>query len=117
MDAWTPFSAAFLIAGLSDHLPPSAVLALGTFLLCLWLFAVGGAWGSFLNVVVYRLPLGKNIVYPGSHCPRCGHSIRLWHNLPILGWLFLRGKCKDCKAPISFRYPLIELLLGIIWVG
>jgi uncharacterized protein (TIGR00730 family) len=117
MDAWTPASAALLIAGLSNHLPPSVVLALGTFLLCLWLFAVGGAWGSFLNVVVYRLPLGKNIVYPSSHCPRCGHSIRLWHNLPILGWLFLGGKCRDCKLPISARYPLIELLMAVIFVG
>jgi uncharacterized protein (TIGR00730 family) len=117
MDAWTFSSAALLFAGIGDHLPPSVVLAIGTFLLCLWLFAVGSAWGSFLNVVVYRLPLGMNIVYPGSRCPRCGHAIRLWHNLPILGWLFLRGKCKDCKAPISLRYPLIELLLGIIWVG
>lgn len=117
MDAWTFSSAALLFAGIGDHLPPSVVLALGTFLLCLWLFAVGSAWGSFLNVVVYRLPLGMNIVYPGSRCPRCGHAIRLWHNLPILGWLFLRGKCKDCKAPISLRYPLIELLLGIVWVG
>jgi uncharacterized protein (TIGR00730 family) len=117
MDAWTSSSAVLLFAGIGDHLPPSVVLALGTCLLCLWLFAVGSAWGSFLNVVVYRLPLGMNIVYPGSRCPRCGHAIRLWHNLPILGWLFLRGKCKDCKAPISFRYPLIELLLGIIWVG
>ena len=117
MDAWHHFSASFFFAGIGDHLPPSVVLALCTFLLCLWLFAVGSAWGSFLNVVVYRLPLGKNIVYPGSRCPRCGHAIRLWHNLPILGWLLLRGKCKDCKLSISARYPLIEFLMGVIWVG
>ncbi len=117
MDAWNQSSAPLLFAGIGDHLPPSVVLALSTFLLCVWLFAVGGAWGSFLNVVVYRLPLGKNIVYPGSRCPRCGHAIRLWHNLPILGWLLLRGKCKDCKLSISARYPLIEFLMGGIWVG
>jgi hypothetical protein len=117
MDAWTLSSAALLLAGIGDYFPPRVVLAFGTFLLCLWLFAVGSAWGSFLNVVVYRLPLGMNIVYPGSRCPRCGHAIRLWHNLPILGWLFLGGKCKDCKLPISARYPLIELGMGIIWVA
>jgi uncharacterized protein (TIGR00730 family) len=117
MIAWPSFFAAPLFAGIADHLPPSVVLALGTFLLCVWLFAVGTAWGSFLNVVVYRLPLGKNIVYPGSRCPRCGHAIRLWHNLPILGWLLLAGKCKDCRLPISVRYPLIEFLMGSIWIG
>lgn len=117
MDAWTPSSVTLLLAGLGNHLPPSVILALGAFLLYLWLFAVGGAWGSFLNVVVYRLPLGKNIVYPGSSCPRCGHSIRLWHNLPILGWLLLGGKCRDCKLPISARYPLVEFLMASIFVG
>lgn len=117
MTSWHHFFAAPLFAGIADHLPPTVVLALGTFLLCVWLFAVGTAWGSFLNVVVYRLPLGKNIVYPGSHCPRCGHAIRLWHNLPIVGWLLLAGKCKDCKLPISARYPLIEFLMGTIWVS
>jgi uncharacterized protein (TIGR00730 family) len=117
MDAWTPSSAALLLAGLGDHLPPSVVLALGTLLLCLWLFAIGGAWGSFLNVVVYRLPLGRNIVYPGSQCPRCGHTIRLWHNLPILGWLILGGKCRDCRTPISARYPFVEFLMAAIFVG
>ena len=77
----------------------------------------GLIWGSFLNVVVYRLPLGKNIVYPGSCCPRCGHCIRLWHNLPILGWLLLGGKCRDCKLPISARYPLVEFLMAVVFVG
>ena len=117
MDAWTPASATLLFAGLGDNLPPAVILALGAFLLYLWLFAVGGAWGSFLNVVVYRLPLGKNIVYPGSSCPRCGHSIRLWHNLPILGWLLLGGKCRDCKLPISARYPLVEFVMATIFIG
>ncbi len=117
MDAWIPSDAAMLLAGLGDHLPPSVVLAFGTFLLCLWLLALGGCVGSFLNVVVYRLPLGKNVVYPASSCPRCGHSIRLWHNLPILGWLLLGGKCRDCKTPISTRYPLVEFLMAAIFVG
>ena len=97
-------------------LSPSMVLALGTLLLCLWLFAIGSCVGSFLNVAVYRLPLGKNIIYPASRCPRCGHAIRIWHNLPILGWFLLGGKCRDCKSPISLRYPLVEIVLAAMFV-
>ncbi len=80
-------------------------------------FAVGAVVGSFLNVVVYRLPLGMNLIHPGSRCPNCGHAIR-WHdNIPILGWLILRGRCRDCRAPFSARYPLVELLTGLIFVA
>ena len=64
--------------------------------------------GSFLNVVVYRLPAGMNISWPGSHCPRCKHAIRAYDNVPVLAWLWLRGRCRDCRQPISFRYPLVE---------
>ncbi len=84
----------------------------GATLLAVWLFFFGASLGSFLNVVVYRLPLGKNLVSPGSACPRCGNKIRSRHNLPILGWLILRGKCFDCHAPISARYPLVEAVVG-----
>jgi len=73
-----------------------------------WLGAVGATVGSFLNVVIYRLPLGKSIVSPPSQCPRCKQRIRWYDNLPIFGWFLLGGKCRDCKKPISFRYPLIE---------
>jgi leader peptidase (prepilin peptidase)/N-methyltransferase len=77
-----------------------------------WLFLVGSAVGSFLNVVVYRLPAGMSIVSPGSHCPACKHPIR-WHdNLPILSWLVLRGRCRDCAARISPRYPAVEAATG-----
>lgn len=69
----------------------------------------GSLIGSFLNVVIYRVPLGKSIVSPPSACGSCGHEIRAYDNVPVLSWLWLRGKCRDCGAPISIRYPLIEL--------
>ncbi|MEO8528712.1 MAG: prepilin peptidase, partial [Pseudolysinimonas sp.] len=65
--------------------------------------------GSFLNVVVYRVPLGKSIVSPPSACGSCGHEVRAYDNIPLISWLVLRGKCRDCAAPISIRYPLVEL--------
>jgi leader peptidase (prepilin peptidase)/N-methyltransferase len=74
-----------------------------------WLFCMGATVGSFLNVVVYRLPRGKNLAYPGSFCPRCGHAIRLNDNVPILSWLALRGRCRDCGGRISPRYFFVEL--------
>ena len=77
-------------------------------LLVVWLAAVGACVGSFLNVVIYRVPRGKSIVSPPSHCPNCNHRIRLYDNLPIFGWFLLGGKCRDCKLPIRFRYPMIE---------
>ncbi|MEX2115197.1 MAG: prepilin peptidase [Pirellulales bacterium] len=75
-------------------------------------FALGGTLGSFLNVVVYRLPRRMSLSFPGSHCPACGKPIR-WHdNVPIFGWLWLGGRCRDCRAPISPRYPLVEALVA-----
>jgi len=68
--------------------------------------------GSFANVVIYRVPRAESVISPPSACPRCAHRIRPQHNVPVLGWLFLRGRCADCKAPISVRYPLIELCMG-----
>jgi leader peptidase (prepilin peptidase) / N-methyltransferase len=64
--------------------------------------------GSFLNVVIHRVPRDESLVAPGSHCPHCGHPVRRRHNVPVLGWLLLRGRCADCAAPISVRYPLVE---------
>ncbi len=75
-----------------------------------WVIAVGAAVGSFLNVVIARVPAGESIVSPGSRCPRCGAPIRWWDNLPVLSWLALRGRCRRCGAPISPRYLLVELL-------
>lgn len=77
---------------------------------------LGLAVGSFLNVVVYRVPAGLSLVTPPSHCPSCDHPIRARHNVPVLGWLVLRGRCADCSAPISVRYPLVELGTAILFV-
>ncbi len=81
-------------------------------ILTAWLGFLGAAIGSFLNVVVYRLPLGKSLVSPPSHCPNCMHPIRWYDNVPVLGWLLLGGKCRDCHRPISARYPLVEAACG-----
>jgi leader peptidase (prepilin peptidase)/N-methyltransferase len=82
--------------------------------------ALGLIVGSFFNVLIYRLPLDLSIVFPGSACPNCGHKLKPWENIPVLSYLFLRGKCSSCKAPLSLQYPLIELLTGIatltLWV-
>lgn len=79
-------------------------------------FAVilGGCLGSFLNVAVWRLPAGMSLVKPGSFCPKCRHPIRFYDNIPVFGWLFLRGRCRDCRGAISFRYPMIEGLCALI---
>lgn len=73
--------------------------------------------GSFLNVVIHRVPRGESLVSPASHCPSCGTPVRPWHNVPVLGWLLLRGKCASCRAPISVRYPLVELVTAILFVA
>ncbi len=84
-----------------------------------WLvaFAWGAAWGSFFNVAIYRWPRGMSVVTPPSHCPACGAPIRVWNNVPILGWLFLRGKASCCGASISPRYPMVELLAAVLCVA
>jgi leader peptidase (prepilin peptidase) / N-methyltransferase len=71
---------------------------------------LGALIGSFLNVVAHRAPLGESLVSPGSHCPACAAPVRPYDNIPLVSWLFLRGRCRDCGAPISARYPLVELL-------
>jgi len=81
------------------------------------IFAFGLCWGSFLNVCIYRLPRGKSVVTPRSACPHCGDPIPLYHNVPVLSWLILRGKCRSCKQPISPRYLVIELLTGLLFLG
>jgi leader peptidase (prepilin peptidase)/N-methyltransferase len=78
----------------------------------IWSFAVGTVVGSFLNVVIARVPAGESIVHPRSRCPSCRTPIAWWDNLPILSWLALRGRCRTCRTRISSRYPLVELLGG-----
>ena len=70
----------------------------------------GGLWASFVNVVVYRVPRGESVVSPPSACPQCHERIAWYDNVPVLGWLWLLGKCRRCKAPIAFRYPMIEFV-------
>ena len=76
-------------------------------------FSFGACIGSFLNVCIYRIPAALSIVHPGSSCPRCKTMIPFYDNIPILSYLLLMGKCRNCKAPIAIRYPFVELLGGL----
>ena len=96
---------------MSEHDP-----VLFTFLF-LWLIVFGACIGSFLNVLVYRLPRGKSLVHPPSHCPACGCSIRWYDNVPVFGWINLRGKCRDCQSPISIRYPCVEGFCAVLFAA
>ena len=78
--------------------------------------AFGLLFGSFANVLIWRVPRGESIVSPGSHCPKCGHDIRWYDNVPVLSWALLRGRCRDCGEPIAWRYPAVELVSGAMWV-
>ncbi len=77
---------------------------------------VGASIGSFLNVVIWRLPRKENLSHPGSHCPRCNRPIRWFDNLPVVSWLLLRARCRACLAPIAWRYPFVELLTATLFV-
>lgn len=90
--------------------PSPAVLAVTAAL-------VGACAGSFLNVVAWRLPREESLLQPGSHCPRCGSPVRWFDNVPVLAWLWLGGRCRDCRSPIAPRYPLVELLSAGLWVA
>ncbi len=78
---------------------------------------LGACVGSFLNVVAWRLPREESLLRPASHCPRCGTFLAWFENIPVLGWLWLRGRCRHCQAPIRLRYPAIEALCSGLWVG
>ncbi len=78
-------------------------------------FVLGLLFGSFANVCVHRIPRRESIVHPGSHCPACGAAIAWHRNVPVLSWLALRGRCGDCGGAISWRYPALELLMGVSW--
>jgi len=91
-------------------------LYLNTVMMGLWIFVLGSCIGSFLNVVIYRLPAGMALSHPGSRCPQCETELSARDNIPILGWIALRGKCRYCSIPISARYPLIESLAGLLFL-
>jgi leader peptidase (prepilin peptidase)/N-methyltransferase len=87
-----------------DFLPPSLIVVLGLVM------------GSFLNVVIARLPAGRSVVWPGSACPECGQAIRWFDNVPLVSWLLLlRGRCRACRKPISVRYPVVEFLTALLF--
>ncbi len=97
---------------------PPPVHSLIEGLVALGIFVFGACIGSFLNVVIYRLPLGISVNEPKrSFCPHCSKPIRARHNIPILGWLLLRGRCADCGARIALRYPLVEFLTGALFLA
>jgi leader peptidase (prepilin peptidase)/N-methyltransferase len=79
-------------------------------------FVLGTIIGSFANVCIYRLPWRQSLLFPGSHCPHCQQAIRPWHNVPLLSYVYLGGRCADCQTTISWRYPLVELLCGLLYV-
>tara|TARA_Y100001968_G_C19412040_1_gene746843 strand:- start:695 stop:1522 length:828 start_codon:yes stop_codon:yes gene_type:complete len=78
--------------------------------------AIGCCFGSFINVIIYRLPLGKSIIFPSSQCTKCQHRIDWFENVPLISWLFLRGRCSNCKENISIIYPIVELVTGLIFL-
>jgi leader peptidase (prepilin peptidase)/N-methyltransferase len=86
------------------------------FLACVLAIA-GLVFGSFLNVCISRIPHDESVISPGSHCARCGKPIRWYHNIPVLSFAGLKGRCADCRQPISFRYPLVELLTAVLFVA
>jgi len=84
-------------------------------IICVYIFVIGIIVGSFLNVCIYRIPKGESIAYPPSHCPICGNRIRWYDLIPIVSWVILRGKCRNCEEKISIKYPLIELFTGLFF--
>lgn len=90
-------------------LPASVLVALA--------FLAGACIGSFLNVCIARWPVGASVISPPSHCPKCARPIRAWENVPIVGWIALRGRCAGCELPISPQYPLVELLVALVWAA
>lgn len=79
-------------------------------------FVFGSMIGSFLNVCIYRIPRGKSIIIPSSYCPSCNTPVKIWDNVPILSYILLMGRCRSCKAKISFRYPFVEAINAVFYV-
>ena len=88
-----------------------------TTLWAIYSFLVGACFGSFLNVCISRWPDELSVIRPRSRCPSCGRQITAFENIPVLSWLLLRGRCRGCGTWISFQYPLVEILVGLVWMG
>ena len=86
-------------------------------LIAVFVFLFGISVGSFLNVLIYRIPNEMSINFPPSQCTSCGHKLKWYHNIPLLSWLALGGKCAFCRSKISEQYPLVELINGLIWLA
>jgi leader peptidase (prepilin peptidase)/N-methyltransferase len=84
--------------------------------LLIYVLVIGLCVGSFLNVVIYRLPLGQSLVSPGSRCPKCGYALRWYDNIPVLSWAALAGRCRQCRTPISMQYPIVEIVTGLLFL-
>jgi leader peptidase (prepilin peptidase)/N-methyltransferase len=107
----------YRFAEANDHLAQTYTSTVASpILFVIAAFVLGLLFGSFLNVCISRLPAHESIVGPRSRCPQCGHAIRWYDNIPILSWLLLRARCRDCKAPISWRYPAVELAIALWFV-
>jgi leader peptidase (prepilin peptidase) / N-methyltransferase len=104
-----------------DHLPGflllEGLLGLPVWLTCVFVAVFGAIIGSFLNVVIHRVPRAESIVFPNSRCPSCQSQIRAYDNLPIVSYAILRGRCRACRAPISPRYPAVEALTALLWAA
>lgn len=96
--------------------PPKEISVMSLPSLFIIVFILGLLIGSFLNVCIYRLPRGESIVFPSSHCPSCNKPVKPYDNIPVLSFIFLRGKCRSCGVPISWQYPMVELLHGLGYV-
>ena len=79
-------------------------------------FALGASIGSFINVVVYRLPAGLSLLFPPSRCPKCLNQLKPYDNVPVIGWISLKGRCRYCQTKISARYPVVEAVAGLIFL-
>lgn len=115
-----PWPAVLAVASIAVLIDQEAVepwlSSMGTgVVIAVWFAVLGSVWGSFFNVVAYRMPRGMSIIHPGSHCPACRHPIRLHDNIPVLSWFLLRGRCRDCQARISPRYPVIETVSALLF--
>jgi leader peptidase (prepilin peptidase)/N-methyltransferase len=106
-----------LLADISASTMNHALTTVMWWLAVIWLGCLGGCVGSFLNVVWDRLGTDEGFIFPRSRCSECDHELRWYHNLPIVGWLMLRGRCYDCGARISIKHPLIEAAFAVTFVA